>query len=253
LAPQFILDFDQEEIDINDVYRFGRASYDLMVDPIRNLLISNFLCMTKYTHAAGSECYQAVKRLALTRDHAYAQCPWLQQRPLDRAALSVFLKHRAAWEKIAKGEVEWGIVAEDDIVFRPHSQAYLRELLANLPSDFDYIDIAGGCGMLPRANIAPVNGSFYRIDPPSTRTACCAIIARKFAARLITPAPPDCVLPIDWALNAFFVRFAAEIYWIEPTVFEHGSEINAYRSWTKEPNFSASITQAAGARSGSSG
>lgn len=232
LVPQFIVDLDREEIDMSEVYRFDRATCDLMVDRIINLLISNFLCLTKYPQAPWAECYQAVKRLELTREDAYARCPWLQPRPLRPAAVSVFLKHRAAWEKIAMGDEEWGIVAEDDVIFRPRSETYLCELLSNLPSNFDYIDIAGGCGMLPRVGNAPMNGSFYRMDPPSTRTACCAIVARKFAARLVTPVPPDCVLPIDWALNVFFDRLAAEIYWVEPTVFEHGSETKAYQSWT---------------------
>jgi hypothetical protein len=232
LVPQYITNFDREEIDMSEVYRFDRAAYDLMIDTIRNLLISNFLCLTKYPQAPWAECYRAVKRLGLTRDDAYAQCPWLQPRPLKPAAVSVFLKHRAAWEKIAISHAEWGIVAEDDIIFRPRSEAYLCELLSKLPSNFDYIDIAGGCGMLPRAgNLA--SGIFYRMDPPSTRTACCAIIARKFAARLVTPGPPNCVLPIDWALNAFFDRLAAEVYWVEPTVFEHGSETKAYQSWAR--------------------
>jgi hypothetical protein len=106
-------------------------------------------------------------------------------------------------------------------------------LLDDLPRNFDYIDIAGGCGMLPRANNAPVNDNFYRIDPPSTRTACCAILARKFATRITSPSPPKCVLPVDWALNVFFSRFAAQVYWVEPTVFDHGSETKAYQSWTK--------------------
>jgi hypothetical protein len=207
----------KKEGDINEVYHFDRAAHDLMIDPIKNLLISNFLCLTNYPAAPRAECYQAVKRLGLTRDDAYAQCPWLQSRPLRAEEVSIFLKHRAAWEKIAKDEAEWGIVAEDDIVFRPHSEPYLRKLLANLPSNFDYIDIARGCGMLPRTNIALVNGSFYRIDPPSTRTACCAIIARKFAARLVTPTPRrqlpkllvlDRVLPAKLVVGLRVRRFA---------------------------------------------
>jgi hypothetical protein len=95
----------------------------------------------------------------------------------------LFLKHRAACGKIATGEAEWGIVAKDDIVFRPLSEFYSRQLLTKLPSNFDYIDIAGGCGMLPRANNSSVNNNFYfyRIDSPSTRIACRAFIARRFA------------------------------------------------------------------------
>jgi hypothetical protein len=232
LAPQFITDFDREDINMSEVYQFDRAAYDLNIDPIKNLLISNSLCLTEYPQTPWSQCYQAVKQLRLTLEEAYSRCPWLQSRPLRDAEVSLFLKHRAAWDKIATGEAEWGIVAEDDIIFRPPSEFYLRQLLTKLPSNFDYIDIAGGCGMLPRVNNSSVNNNFYRIDPPSTRTSCCAIIARKFAA-LVTPALANCVLPIDWVLNACFDRFAAQVYWLEPTVFEHGSETGAYQTGTK--------------------
>lgn len=49
---------------------------------------------------------------------------------LGKSEIGCFLSHRAAWQKIATGTAEFGIVVEDDIKTSPDFEAVLREALA---------------------------------------------------------------------------------------------------------------------------
>jgi GR25 family glycosyltransferase involved in LPS biosynthesis len=152
------------------------------------------------------------------------------------------MKHREAWTRIAQGDSDLAVIAEDDIIISPRSLEYLIYLIDSLPTGADYIDIAGGGGDItgpdgttryipfkPRVGNKCVNKHFFEIFPPKTRTTCGAIVTRLFARRLIDLNPPIC-LGIDWMLNWAFVQLATKVYWVEPTVFGHGSQINIYNS-----------------------
>jgi hypothetical protein len=98
--------------------------------------------------------------------------------------VSVSLKHRAAWELIAKGTAEWCVLAEDDAIFRENSLEELLELVTTLPPDADYVDVAGGATLRPRIGNRQVNGRFFEIDPPRDRTAAVPLSGARSA--------PDC-------------------------------------------------------------
>jgi hypothetical protein len=43
-------------------------------------------------------------------------------------------------------------------------------------------------------------------------------------------APPIC-LPVDWTLNLAFNQTNAQVYWMNPSVFGHGSEMKIYKTF----------------------
>jgi GR25 family glycosyltransferase involved in LPS biosynthesis len=176
-----------------------------------------------------ADYFGAQRLLNLSLDQEFSRYPWLRPRLLKGAEVSLFLKHRMAWRKLAEGPAELAIIAEDDIVFAQHSQDYLKALMAALPKDFDYIDLAGGCGFLPRPGNRVVNRYFYEIAPPSGRTTCCALLSRNFARELLALELP-LTLPVDWTLVSAFQATQAKVYWLDPPLFGHGSELNVYRS-----------------------
>lgn len=49
---------------------------------------------------------------------------------LGKSEIGCFLSHRAAWQKIANGQADFGIVVEDDIQTGPDFDAILQEALA---------------------------------------------------------------------------------------------------------------------------
>jgi hypothetical protein len=103
--------------------------------------------------------------------------------------------------------------------------------MRTLPDDAEYVDVAGGCNLLPRSGNRCVNEYFFAIDPPRDRTVCAALVRRSFVQRLLELALPIC-LPIDWELTLAFSKLGTKIYWVEPTVFGHGSDMNIYPSST---------------------
>ena len=229
--PDFITDFDREEFSVDDVYRYDERQYRKMVAPIRDTLMAYAIGLLQLPTATWAQCLDAQKQLGFSLDQDFERCPWLRPRALNAAEVSVFLKHRSAWNKVATGTAPHAIIAEDDIIFMEHSVGYLQTLLDRLPNDFDYIDLAGGCGLLPRAGNKAVNDVFYEIDPPRDRTACCALMSRSFAQRLLAAQLPIC-LPLDWTLTLGFHVIKAKVFWAEPPVFGHGSEMNVYPSST---------------------
>ena len=232
IRPQFITEFDREELSLDSVYRYDEERFREMLAPIRSVLIGNVIALIHQKTAPWANCISLHARQNPSLEQDFHAHEWLRPRPRRAAEISLFLKHRLAWQKIAEGACEWGIIAEDDILFHEHSHRILSNLSAMLPSHFDYIDLAGGCGMLPRMGNPVVNEVFFAIDPPNTRTVCCALIKRSLARRLIEMAPPIC-LPVDWTLTHALALERSRVYWMHPPIFVHGSETNFYKSGTQ--------------------
>jgi GR25 family glycosyltransferase involved in LPS biosynthesis len=231
IQPQFITEFDREEFKFEDFYRYDETLFRKTIEPIKDVLIGNVIALFHHKTAPWANCVALHARRNRTLAEDLQDNEWLRPRRLRPGDVSLILKHRVAWQKIAEGDADWAIVAEDDIVFHEHSSRYLLDLPSILPKDFDYIDIAGGCGMLPRMGNPVVNEVFFAIDPPGGRTTCCAIVKRSLARRLIE-AVPICI-PIDWAIGYVLNLERAKVYWIHPPVFVHGSETNFYKSWQR--------------------
>jgi GR25 family glycosyltransferase involved in LPS biosynthesis len=242
VQPQFITQFDREEFSLDSVYRYDEAQFREMLLPIKDVLIGNVIALTQQKSAPWTNCVSLHARQNRSLDQDFQVHGWLRPRPLRAAEVSVFLKHRVAWEKIAEGDCEWGIVAEDDILFHEQSQKYLDSLPSMLPEHFDYVDLAGGCGMLPRMGNPVENEVFFAIDPPNTRTVCCALMKRSLARRLVEAAPPIC-LPVDWTLTHLLKLENSSVYWIHPPIFVHGSETNFYKSGTQPGAAAAQAAQ----------
>jgi GR25 family glycosyltransferase involved in LPS biosynthesis len=233
IRPEFITEFDREELSLNEVYRFDDALFRKMVEPIKDVLIGYVIGLRDERSAPWTNCVSDQKRQKRPLDLDFQTWEWLRPRALNAAEISIFLKHRAAWQCIANGAAEWGLIAEDDILLQNGSLEYLLDLSTRLPDGFDYIDLAGGCGLLPRMGNPVVNEVFFAIDPPRDRTACCALMTRDFAKRLLQMELPI-IMPLDWTLTYAFVQASAKVYWIHPPVFIHGSETNVYGSGTQE-------------------
>ena len=231
IRPEFITEFDREELALDDIYRYDEAVYRRMVAPIKDVLIGYVIGLFHEKTAPWINCVSYQKRQNRPLDLEFQTWQWLRPRALNAAEISIFLKHRAAWQRIANGSAEWGLIAEDDILLHERSLRYLLDMPSRLPEAFDYIDLAGGCGLFPRMGNPVVNEVFFAIDPPRDRTTCCALMTRNFANRLLQMELPISI-PVDWTLTYGFVVGGAKVFWIHPPAFIHGSETNVYRSTT---------------------
>jgi GR25 family glycosyltransferase involved in LPS biosynthesis len=230
LTAHYVDAFDPGEFP-PDTFRFDEARFREMIDAIRGLVIGYVLGAQHLKNLPFANCVALHAREGRSLDQDIAEYDWLRPRPLNAAEVSVFLKHRDAWKRLAAGEQEWGVIVEDDLMFGDTSVAYLRDLCARLPDDADFIDFAGGLGLTPRIGNRVVNENFLLIEPPKERTLCGVIMRRRLAQALLALDPPLC-LPVDWTLTWAFGQIGTRVYWVHPPAFGHGSAMGVYPSST---------------------
>lgn len=228
LSPCYITEFDAGSFALETHYTFDEALFRSMVELIKDIMVGYVVGLNN-PHLPWANAVAMVREQDLTVSQMEEACPWLRPKKLSAPEVSIFLKHRAAWQKIAQGGDEFAFVFEDDIIFSDESLGRIQNIVSNLPDDFEYIDVVGGCGMHPRVGNRVVNKYFYDIEPPRDRTVCGALIRKSFAKKLIDLDIPVC-LPVDWHITYVVNRFDTKVYWIDPPIFGHGSEMNVYKS-----------------------
>lgn len=229
VAPIYIDAMDQGEFPLDQVYRFDPELFIQQIMSVKDCMIAGTLKQGRLRDWPWAECVRLVRNLNLTPEQTLQDHPWLRPQPLTPGEVSLVLKHRIAWKRIAVGDSDYAIVAEDDVVLFDGSLDYLSRILTMLPQDFDYIDLAGGVGLSPGRGERMVNSYFFEIDPPRDRTSCCAIVRKEFAQRILQ-VDAQIVLGSDWMLTYLFNLTRAKVYWAEPLVFGHGSQMQIYPS-----------------------
>jgi hypothetical protein len=231
ISPTYVEELDQGEFNLDDVYRFDEAAFTKMVMNIKDNIIGTAWGLDKppLKNVPWATCIKLAERQHFTMEQTMTLFPFLRPTSLKAPDVSLILKHKNAWKMIAGGNHDYAIIAEDDVVVGEKSLDYLFEILSMLPHDFDYIDIAGGLSLSPRVGNRLVNGYFFEIDPPRPRTTCCAIIRKSLVERILKIDLPI-VVGIDWMLIHLFYLTRSKVYWVEPLVFGHGSQIGLYRS-----------------------
>jgi hypothetical protein len=231
IRPVFIEEMDREEFSFDDVFRFDEDEYARIIMYIKENIVGTAWGLSNPSMQAmpWAHCVQLALQKTPSKEETFRIAPYLRPHPPNAGEVSLILKHRIAYERIMEGGFEYAIIAEDDLLLNPKFEAYLEELIRLLPGDFDYIDLAGGLRLSPRAGNRLVNGYFYEIDPPRPRTTCCAIVRRGLIERYLRINPPF-VGGIDWMLIYVFKLLRAKVYWVEPLVFGHGSQEGAYQS-----------------------
>jgi hypothetical protein len=229
VTPIYVEAMDQGEFRVDDVYQFEPGMFVQQILSIKDCMIAGTLKQGRLRDWPWAECVRLVREQQLTPERTFQDHPWLKPQALTAGEVSLVLKHRLAWQQIAGGNFDYAIVAEDDVVLFDYSLAYLSRVLSMLPADFDYIDLAGGAGLFPARTDRAVNAHFFQIDPPRDRTSCCAIVRKDFVQRVLE-VDPRIVLGSDWMLTYLFNLLSAKVYWAEPLVFGHGSQMQVYKS-----------------------
>jgi hypothetical protein len=231
IKPIYIEELDQGEFDLDRVYQYDEAAFAKMIVRIKDNIIGTVwgLDNPSLRNVPWANCIKLAEQKRFTAEQTFKMFPFLRPTPLKAPDISLILKHERAWKLILEGGHDYAIIAEDDVVVGEKSLAYLDVILKTLPHDFDYIDLAGGLSLTPRVGNRLVNGCFFEIDPPRPRTTCCAILRRSLIERIVEINLPI-VVGIDWMLIYMFHLTRSKVYWVEPLVFGHGSQIGLYRS-----------------------
>ena len=81
-------------------------------------MIAGTLKQGKFRDWPWAECVRLVRGLDLSTEQTLRDHPWLGPQALSPGEVSLVLKHRIAWERIAAQHSDYAIVAEDDVVLR---------------------------------------------------------------------------------------------------------------------------------------
>lgn len=161
-------------------------------------------------------------------------------RNIKISEISLFLHHIEALKKIADpiNTTKYNLVLEDDVVLSSKFNSVLTNLLPNLPDDYDMFFIGNGCNLhAPYINnkyIYKVYGNnSLNLPYGPTRCADSYFISKKCAQLAISKLSlPNYIvtMPYDHWLNAFIKHNNLNIYWLEPTIVEQGTETGLYIS-----------------------
>lgn len=226
-SVEWLTAFDREEItdELSTAYAFKEESFSKMVAPQMHILIGNVIGLSPGNSGyAWSACFEYASRMIASSDPRISAMGFLKPSPLSSGNISLNLKHLQAWKKIAEGSESYACVLEDDFMLKPDSLARLDALIGHLPQACDYIDLAGGCGFHCREE-EEVSPGLRRLSVARTRTTCAYLISRDLCRRISALDVCPSAVAIDWMLNNIFTRINCAVYWTEPEIFLHGSEI----------------------------
>ncbi len=159
-------------------------------------------------------------------------------RNIKISEISLFLHHIEVLKKIADplNTVKYNLVLEDDVILSSKFNDVLTEVLPDLPDDWDMFFIGNGANLhVPASNdkrIYKVYGTdSLNFAKGPTRCTDSIFISKKCATLALSILPDHIVtLPYDHWLNWFIKQHNLNIYWLEPTIVQQGTEMGVYKS-----------------------
>ena len=154
-------------------------------------------------------------------------------RELKIPEISCTIKHFEALRLIAENQEDYGLILEDDVVFREGFVEEFDRCLSLTPNDWDAIFIGAGCGeSFQRHKLSEsekVNEHCFLVDHPATNCAEAYLVKKEMADKIYKSAQPFHLIS-DWELAYQLFKFNAKVYWWAPSLIEQGSKNGRYES-----------------------
>jgi GR25 family glycosyltransferase involved in LPS biosynthesis len=157
---------------------------------------------------------------------------------LSKGVIAVNMAHADALRRISLAPEGYGLVLEDDVVFKNGASKLIQEYCSDMPADWDMIFIGGACRFhIPFWRRRPGKHIYLKENTKTrwggdgaTRCADSYFVSKKAALALLDSRAMQRPFskPIDWALNEAIRDKNLTVYWLEPTVAEQGSQTGAF-------------------------
>ncbi|HET58132.1 MAG TPA: hypothetical protein ENN35_06800, partial [Deltaproteobacteria bacterium] len=152
---------------------------------------------------------------------------------LNNAEISCALKHITAWERIAGGVGDEGLVFEDDVLLdRRRFRTLVREALSEFHErwkGYGYISLGNGCALYVPWTQKRKNTRLYPAE--YVRAADSYWINRETASRMVEWVRENGFdLPADHLIDRIALDLAVPILWLEPTIARQGSHTGLFQS-----------------------
>ena len=163
---------------------------------------------------------------------------------LRLSQISCSLKHLYALELIRHSRYKYNLVLEDDVVLDKKFTLKLERGLKQLPKDYDMLFIGNGCGMhIPSSRIKPNKYIYYKGryatrwgGMGATKCTDSILISPTCAQRIYeyyqNVKEHEIQTPIGWWFNKVIQILKLNVYWMEPTIVQQGTETGLYDSST---------------------
>ncbi len=142
-------------------------------------------------------------------------------------------KHLLGIERFIASDANWLLGLEDDALGEagwPEWIVEITEQLSKYASEPVFVATSEGAGLeRTGSDPAPDRLGLFRVNPPTTRTACAYLMNRSAAMafrELLAEAGvrEDAGMGFDFLIAFLALRNGTRVYWTEPPVFAHGSE-----------------------------
>lgn len=229
LPGTVICEYDKGKFNPDDFYKYNYKDNFVAINSIIHILDYNIRLIEGIRSPEIKQIDVDIKSPSQYKSNFIRQ---LTPGQISLTNLSLNLKHRHCWNIISSLDSEYGLILEDDVIFKDNS---IDQILSLLECDdikyFDYIDLAGGCMLKPIGqNFNKFNSSnIYSLSVPSTRTTCAYLISKNLASHLIK-SQQKIMFPIDFQLTYCLNLLDCNVGWIDPEIFIHGSEHGYYNT-----------------------
>jgi len=144
-------------------------------------------------------------------------------RPFSRPEMSLSMKFKTCFSKIANSSGEYFLVLEDDVIFKKDPIQYIEKILKHCSDasvNFDCI-FMGEAELRHRDNR---EGVFFKKEYPSTNGLCTVLYKKETIERLNNNLKdkPIVTQAFDWELNDRFRDLDLDVYWAD-AITKHGS------------------------------
>ena len=154
-------------------------------------------------------------------------------RELNTPEISCTIKHFEALRLIAESPEDYGLILEDDVVFREGFVEEFDHCLSLTPNDWDAVFIGSGCGeSFQRHKLREsekINEHCFLVGHPATNCAEAYLVKKEMADKIYKSAQPFHLISA-WELAYQLFKFNAKVYWWTPSLIEQGSKNGRYES-----------------------
>lgn len=169
----------------------------------------------------------------------------LPKNELSKGVVAVNMAHADALRRITLSAEGYGLVIEDDVIFKEGAAQLVKKYCQNIPSDWDMLFIGGSCFHIPFWRRRPGKHVYLKENTKTrwggdgaTRCADSYFVTKRAAELLLKTKALTRPFqkPIDWALNESIRDANLKVYWMEPTVVQQGSQTGHYNAGTYHQN-----------------
>jgi GR25 family glycosyltransferase involved in LPS biosynthesis len=155
-------------------------------------------------------------------------------RELKNSEICNGISHISSLKKISEDINDYGIIIEDDVIFKNYFKNDLFNVMNDIPNDYDIIFLGSEYDIyhldkLNNSKTIKIKNNIFKKTPPKTRTVDAYIVKKDFAKKLYDNIN-SLTLPFDFELNYWLDKLNANCYWVDPGLVKQGSMNGVYKS-----------------------